>query len=68
MGTATLPNGPVLTELVTDAGPVEALEISVGNPHAVIETEDPAAHVRDLGPAVEMHPHFPTAPTWNSCA
>ena len=59
MGTATLPNGPVLTELVTDAGPVEALEISVGNPHAVIETENPAAHVRDLGPAVETHPHFP---------
>jgi diaminopimelate epimerase len=59
MGTATLPNGPALTELETDAGPVEALEVSIGNPHAVIGTDDPAAQVRVLGPALETHPHFP---------
>jgi diaminopimelate epimerase len=59
IGTATLPNGPALTELETDAGPVEALEVSIGNPHAVIGTDDPAAQVRVLGPALETHPHFP---------
>ncbi len=59
MGIATLPNGPAVTELQTDAGPVEALEVTVGNPHAVIETDDPAAHVHTLGPMLETHPHFP---------
>ncbi len=59
MGSATLPNGPALTELETDAGPVEALEVTIGNPHAVIDSDDPAAYVRDVGPAVETHPHFP---------
>ena len=37
-----------------------AVPVSMGNPHAVIETDDPAAlDLRVIGPAVENHPAFP---------
>ena len=37
-----------------------AIPVSVGNPHAVIEAEDPAGlDLRAVGPAVERHPLFP---------
>lgn len=36
------------------------IQASVGNPHAVIEVDDPAAlDLRTIGPAVERHPMFP---------
>lgn len=37
-----------------------AVPVSMGNPHAVIEVEDPAAlDLQAVGPAVERHPAFP---------
>ncbi len=37
-----------------------AVPVSMGNPHAVIEVEDPAAlDLQAMGPAVESHPAFP---------
>ena len=36
------------------------IPVSMGNPHAVIETDDPAAvDLQTIGPAVERHPAFP---------
>lgn len=37
-----------------------AFPVSVGNPHAVIEVEDPGGlNLQAIGPAVECHPMFP---------
>ena len=37
-----------------------AIPVSTGNPHAVVEVEDPAKlDLQSLGPAVECHPLFP---------
>ena len=37
-----------------------AIPVSMGNPHAVIEVDDPAAlDLQSIGPAVERHPAFP---------
>lgn len=59
MGQAVLPKGPALTTLRTSAGPVEFLEVSMGNPHAVIQDADPGVRVATLGPELEVHEHFP---------
>lgn len=59
MGIAELPNGTSPVELATAAGTVSALCVSMGNPHAVIADADPGARVRELGPELEVHPHFP---------
>ena len=37
-----------------------AIPVSMGNPHAVVEADDPAAlNIQNIGPAVENHPAFP---------
>ena len=59
MGRAVLPSGPTPVVLATSVGTVEFLEVSMGNPHAVIDDPDPDAHVRSLGPALETHRRFP---------
>jgi diaminopimelate epimerase len=59
MGAASLPRGPHPTVLTTSVGSVELLEVSMGNPHAVIRAEDPDSDVQRLGPELESHPHFP---------
>lgn len=49
---------PVLLQ-IGQAG-YTAVPVSMGNPHAVIEVEDPAAlDLQAVGPAVESHPAFP---------
>ena len=54
---------PVLQPPVTlELGGVErtAVPVSIGNPHAVVEVDDPAAlDLQTVGPAVEHHPLFP---------
>jgi diaminopimelate epimerase len=59
MGAAVLPGGPTLIDLETASGSVRALEVSMGNPHAVIASDDLDGRVRTLGPELEVHPHFP---------
>ena len=54
---------PVLTPpvlLKTEKDTYTAVPVSMGNPHAVIEVDDPAAlDLRAVGPEVERHPAFP---------
>ena len=46
--------------LDTALGPVRAVPVSMGNPHAVVFVEDPGAlDLPRLGPALERHPAFP---------
>ena len=46
--------------LKTEKAAFTAVPVSMGNPHAVIEVEDPAAlDLRAVGPEVERHPIFP---------
>lgn len=59
MGQAVLPKGPAPTTLRTSMGPVEFLEVSLGNPHAVIQDAAPGERVSQLGPELETHAHFP---------
>ncbi|MDQ6692029.1 MAG: diaminopimelate epimerase [Candidatus Dormibacteraeota bacterium] len=51
---------PARVSIDTPAGQVEAVLVSVGNPHAVIFGQPvTAARVRELGPHVENHSMFP---------
>ena len=59
MGQAVLPKGPTPTSLRTSLGPVEFLEVSMGNPHAVIQDPQPGVRVAQLGSELETHAHFP---------
>jgi diaminopimelate epimerase len=59
MGRAVLPNGLHATTLETSTGPVAFLEVSIGNPHAVVQDADPDTRVGVLGPELEVHEHFP---------
>jgi diaminopimelate epimerase len=59
MGRATLPSGPAPIAVLTTAGSVELLEVSMGNPHAVIATPDPADGVARLGAELEVNERFP---------
>jgi diaminopimelate epimerase len=59
MGRALLPNGPRATALSTSAGPIAFIEVSMGNPHAVVQDADPDVRVAVLGPELEVHEHFP---------
>lgn len=62
MGRARFPAGE-RRELLDAAGtPLSFIEVSMGNPHAVIEIPpevDPAAAMRRHGPEVEVDPRFP---------
>ena len=59
MGRARFPAGEDHERLSVDGREVEFVEISMGNPHAVIEHDDPDGVVRDLGPRLERAPRFP---------
>ncbi|MFI5281724.1 MAG: diaminopimelate epimerase [Candidatus Dormibacterales bacterium] len=51
---------PVRVELETPAGTVEAVLVSVGNPHCVVFGEAVTmARCMELGPHLERHPAFP---------
>jgi diaminopimelate epimerase len=59
MGRARFPVGERREALDVDGARVEFAEVSLGNPHAVIEHPDPDQVVRALGPAIEVAPRFP---------
>ena len=59
MGRARFPAGEGRERLAVGGGSVELAEVSMGNPHAVIEHPEPGAVVRELGPAIEIDPRFP---------
>jgi diaminopimelate epimerase len=54
-------DGPVLdVPLEVGGRTLRVSSVSMGNPHAVIEVEDPdAVPVSELGPRIERHPAFP---------
>ena len=59
MGPARFPAGE-RTEMLAVAGTsVEFIEVSMGNPHAVIVHPDPESVVQALGPVIEVDPRFP---------
>ncbi len=53
--------GPVIDAPLTVAGEIlKVSSVSMGNPHAVINVDDPErAELERLGPLVEQHPAFP---------
>ena len=59
MGRARFPAGETREELSGDGWSVELAEVSMGNPHAIIEHPAPDDVVRALGPAIEVDPRFP---------
>ena len=59
MGRARFPAGEGREELSGDGWSVELAEVSMGNPHAIIEHPAPDEAVRALGPAIEVAPRFP---------
>lgn len=59
MGRARFPAGEGRERLAVEDREVELVEVSIGNPHAVIEHGDPDSIVRDLGPRLERAPRFP---------
>jgi diaminopimelate epimerase len=60
MGTARFPSGEGREELRVNGSSVELAEVSMGNPHAVIEHPEPGEVVRTLGPEIEVDPRFPS--------
>jgi diaminopimelate epimerase len=59
MGRARFPVGERRERLEVDGGAVEFAEVSMGNPHAVIEHPEPSEVVRRLGPPIEVDARFP---------
>lgn len=59
MGRARFPAGESRERLVVEGAEVELAEVSMGNPHAIIEHPDPGAVVRRLGPSIEVSERFP---------
>lgn len=59
MGRASFPAGERREPLEAGDEIVELAEVSVGNPHAIIEHEAPDQVVRRLGPRIEVDPRFP---------
>lgn len=59
MGKARFPAGEARERLAVDGVDVEFAEVSMGNPHAVIDHPDPDAVVRLLGPPIEVDARFP---------
>jgi diaminopimelate epimerase len=50
----------VMHELALESGRVSLTAVSMGNPHAVVQVDDPTDDlVHTLGPAIERHPFFP---------
>ena len=61
MGRARFPAGEAREALAVDGRAVEFAEVSMGNPHAIIEHPAPDDVVRALGPAIEVDARFPRA-------
>ncbi|HEX2504305.1 MAG TPA: diaminopimelate epimerase [Miltoncostaeaceae bacterium] len=59
MGRARFPAGEVRERLRVDGGDVELAEVSMGNPHAIVEHPAPDDVVGSLGPAIETAARFP---------
>lgn len=59
MGRARFPAGEGREELAVAGRSVSLAEVSMGNPHAVIEDDAPEEVVRSLGPEIEVDPRFP---------
>jgi diaminopimelate epimerase len=59
MGRARFPAGEGRERLQVDGTAVEVAEVSMGNPHAIVEHPEPDRAVRALGPAIEVAPRFP---------
>jgi diaminopimelate epimerase len=59
MGRARFPAGEARERLPGTGGDVQFAEVSMGNPHAVIEHPAPDEVVRALGPAIETDARFP---------
>jgi diaminopimelate epimerase len=59
MGRARFPVGEKRERLAVNGSSVEFAEVSMGNPHAVIEHSDPADVVQHLGPPIEVDARFP---------
>ncbi len=59
MGRARFPAGEARERLTVAGGDVELAEVSMGNPHAIVEHPAPDEVVRSLGPAIETDPRFP---------
>ena len=59
MGRARFPAGEVRERLRVADGDVELAEVSMGNPHAIVEHPSPDDVVRSLGPAIETAARFP---------
>lgn len=59
MGRARFPVGERRERLEVGDAAVEFAEVSMGNPHAVIDHPDPADVVGRLGPSIEVDTRFP---------
>lgn len=59
MGKAVFPDGEGRERLTTSGGEVQFAFVTTGNPHAIIEHDDPASVVQALGPEIEVAPRFP---------
>lgn len=59
MGRARFPVGEHRERLAVEGAEVEFAEVSMGNPHAVIDHPQPADVVRRLGPPIEVDARFP---------
>jgi len=59
MGRARFPVGERRERLAVEGAEVEFAEVSMGNPHAVIDHPRPADAVRRLGPPIEVDARFP---------
>jgi diaminopimelate epimerase len=59
MGRARFPAGEARERLQVGGEAVELAEVSMGNPHAIIEHPSPDEVVRSLGPAIEVSERFP---------
>ena len=59
MGRARFPAGEAREELRVNGSSVELAEVSMGNPHAVIEHPAPEDVVLALGPRIEVDARFP---------
>jgi len=59
MGKAVFPAGEQREALRVSGGQVDLTEVSMGNPHAIIEHAQPATVVGSLGPEIEVARRFP---------
>jgi diaminopimelate epimerase len=59
MGRARFPVGERREQLAMNGSSVEFAEVSMGNPHAVIDHPNPAEVVQVLGPPIEVDARFP---------